>query len=44
MQKDIDALERETSNSIKKYNILKILKNINAIFTGTSFEGFLKKQ
>ena len=37
MQKDIDALEREKSNSIKKYNILKILKNINAIFTGTSF-------
>ena len=37
MQKDIDALERGKCNSIKKYNILKILKNINAIFTGTSF-------
>ena len=34
MQKDIDALEREKSNSIKKYNILKILENIGAIFTG----------
>ena len=35
IQKDIDALEREKSNSIKKNNILKILKNIGAIFTGT---------
>ena len=35
MQKDIDALEREKSNSIKKNNILKILENISAIFTGT---------
>ena len=34
IQKDIDALEREKSNSIKKYNILKILENIGAIFTG----------
>ena len=34
IQKDIDALEREKSNSIKKHNILKILKNIGAIFTG----------
>ena len=34
IQKDIDALEREKSNSIKKYNILKILKNIGAIFPG----------
>ena len=34
IQKDIDALEREKSNRIKKYNILKILKNIGAIFTG----------
>ena len=34
MQKDIDALEREKSNSIKKNNILKILENIGAIFTG----------
>ena len=35
IQKDTDALEREKSNSIKKNNILKILKNIDAIFTGT---------
>ena len=34
IEKDIDALERERSNSNKKYNILEILKNINAIFTG----------
>ena len=34
IQKDIDALEREKSNSIKKNNILKILENIGAIFTG----------
>ena len=34
IQKDIDALEREKSNSIKKQNMLKILKNIGAIFTG----------
>ena len=34
IQKDIDALEREKSNSIKKHNILKILKNIGAMFTG----------
>ena len=33
-QKEIDALEREKSNSIKKNNILKILGNIDAIFTG----------
>ena len=35
IQKDIDALEREKSNSIKIYNILKFLENIGAIFTGT---------
>ena len=35
IQKDIDVLEREKSNSIKKHNILKILENIGAIFTGT---------
>ena len=35
IQKDIAALKREKSNSIKKNNILKILENINAIFTGT---------
>ena len=34
IQKEIDALKTEKSNSNKKYNILKILENINAIFTG----------
>ena len=37
IQKDIDALEREKSNSIKKKNILKILENIGTIFTDTYF-------
>ena len=35
IQKDIDLLEREKSNSIKKHNILKLLDNIGPIFTGT---------
>ena len=35
IQKNIDEIERERSHSIKKLNILKILKNIEAIFTGT---------
>ena len=35
VQKDIDALEREKSNSTKKNDILKILENIGATFTGT---------
>ena len=35
IRKDIDALKREKSYSINKNNILKILKNIGAIFTGT---------
>ena len=35
IQKDIDILEREKSNSIKKHNLLKILENIGAILTGT---------
>ena len=34
IQKDIDALERRKSNSIKKHNILKILENLGVIFTG----------
>ena len=38
IQKYIDALEREKSNNIKKNNILKILENINAIFTGTCLQ------
>ena len=33
IQKDIDALTREKSNSIKKHNILKILENVGATFT-----------
>ena len=37
IQKDIDALKREKSNSIKKYNISKILGNVDAIFTGVYF-------
>ena len=36
-QKDVDAIEREISISIKKKNILKILENIGTIFTGTYF-------
>ena len=35
IQKDIDALEIQKSSSIKKNNILKIVENIGAIFTGT---------
>ena len=35
IQKDIDALKREKTNNIKKHNILEILENIDAIFTGT---------
>ena len=34
-QKDTDALERQKTNSIKKRNILKILKNKGTIFTST---------
>ena len=37
IQKNIDALERGKRNSIKKHNILKILENIGAIFTGAYF-------
>ena len=46
IQKDIDVLEREKSISIKKHNVLKILENIGAIFTGTisTTERCLKKQ
>ena len=35
IKKDFDALKREKSNSIKNQNVLEILKNIDAIFTGT---------
>ena len=34
IQKDINALKGEKSNSIKKNNILEIIENIGAIFTG----------
>ena len=34
IETDIDALEREKSNNIKKNNISKILENISTIFTG----------
>ena len=34
IQKDSDALKREKSNSIKKNNILEIIENIGAVFTG----------
>ena len=37
MQKYIDALEREKSDDIRKYNILAIPKNVGSIFTGTYF-------
>ena len=37
IQKDTDALKREKSSSINKYNISKIFDNINAIFTGAYF-------
>ena len=33
--KDIDALEREKRNDIRRYNILDILNNGGSIFTGT---------
>ena len=42
IQKDVDALDREKIDakweeieSIRKYNILNILKNIGSIFTGS---------
>ena len=45
IQRDIDPIEREKSNNIKKNNILKILENINAIFTGTYLQqGKLPKE
>ena len=45
IQKDFHALKKEKSNSAKKNNILRILENINAIFTGTYFHyGKLPKE
>ena len=45
IQKDIDALKREKSNNIRKYNILDILNIVGAIFTGTylHYEDVLKE-
>ena len=34
IQKDIDALEREKNDDIRKYNILNVLKNVGSIVTG----------
>ena len=34
IQKDIDALEREESDDIRKHNILDILNTVGSIFTG----------
>ena len=35
IQKDINTLEKLKSNKPEKYNILNILENVGAIFTGT---------
>ena len=37
IQKDIDTLEKSKSDKSEKYNILNILENVNAIFTGAYF-------
>ena len=37
IQKHVDALEREKSDDIRKYNIFDILDNVGSIFTGTYF-------
>ena len=37
IQKGTDALEREKSHEIRKYNILDILNDMDSIFTGTYF-------
>ena len=34
IQKDIDELETEKGNDIRKYNTLNILKNVDSIFSG----------
>ena len=33
-QRDIDSLEREESDDIRKHNILDILNNLGSVFTG----------
>ena len=35
IQKDINALKKEKSDDIRKYNVLNILNNVGSIFTGT---------
>ena len=37
IQKEIDALERQESQDIKKFNISNTLKNVGSIFTGLYF-------
>ena len=44
IQKDIAALKREKSNSIKKNNILKILENINLLVLICTTESCLREQ
>ena len=36
IQRDIDSLEREESDDIRKHNILDILNNLGSVFTGAS--------
>ena len=45
IQKDIDALDREKIDDIRKYNNLNILNNVGSIFTGTysHYENVLKE-
>ena len=45
IQKDIDALDREKIDDIRKYNILNILNNVGSIFTGpySHYENVLKE-
>ena len=35
IQKDINALKKEKSDDIRKYNVLNIPNNVGSIFTGT---------
>ena len=45
IQKDIDALDREKIDDIRKYNNLNILNNVGSIFTGaySHYENVLKE-
>ena len=38
IQKEIDSLEREKNDDIRKYNTLDILNNVGSVFTGTHFQ------